>query len=268
MRNPAPVGRTPIPSDSGKNGMDPRSASRPLLDRIFDRVAGRLEASTSFEPLEARGTLRLALKEAGLDAKSAQVDQMNVVLQRIMPPELEARGIDGASQVCERIAREIKNQSGLWSASEPDSPEDIFRRLSGRAKEEARDTRTRSLRALRALTSPAGPCPYSVWEEAGAVWPLLPPPWRTKTVALRWTRNPSGPNSNRMRTFLLPSLRRRKQKRVLRTLGSSLPAHGLKPAARTEDPVRPSGASPFGLPPSACPWVYTRQKRGREHQTR
>jgi len=38
---------------------------------------------TSFNRLEARGTLRFALKESGLEVKALRADQLKVVLERL-----------------------------------------------------------------------------------------------------------------------------------------------------------------------------------------
>ena len=103
-----------------------------LADGIFDYVAGRLEDSTSLESLEARGTLRIALKEAGLDAKSVLVAQMSVVLKRVMPLELEARGVPDAIRICARIADDIEAEADRWVDDTGNAPEDVFRRLGGR----------------------------------------------------------------------------------------------------------------------------------------
>ena len=45
----------------------------------FKRVCGEVEAGTGLSALEARGTVRLALKQAGFDAKSVNPQQMSVV---------------------------------------------------------------------------------------------------------------------------------------------------------------------------------------------
>jgi hypothetical protein len=98
---------------------------------VFEFVARKLEEATDFDRLEARGTVRLALKESGIDAKSVTVDQMTVVLQKVLPGELETRGIDGSDSVCEGIAQLLKG-SDLEATADPGSPEAVFRRIGGR----------------------------------------------------------------------------------------------------------------------------------------
>jgi len=97
---------------------------------LFDKMADSLERTTSFDRLEARGTLRLALKEAGLDAAGVTGSQIAVVMRKVMPKELETRGIADATPICESIAREaeaIVPEDGARG----DSPEAVFERLGG-----------------------------------------------------------------------------------------------------------------------------------------
>lgn len=96
--------------------------------RAFDLVCDQLEAGTSLERLEARGTVRLALKTAGLEARSVTPEQMSVVVSRILPDELATRGVEGASSLCESISADLKNLEGGDVRETPDA---IFRRLGG-----------------------------------------------------------------------------------------------------------------------------------------
>ena len=94
----------------------------------FAHVCGALESETTFSRIEARGTVRLALKSAGLDAKDITADQMKVNLERVLPQELENRGISDPEGVCRLLTNGL---SQVTSASASDSPEDIFSRLGG-----------------------------------------------------------------------------------------------------------------------------------------
>ena len=99
---------------------------------LFDAVADDLVARTRLDALTARGTLRLALKSAGLDPKLVTALQMHVVLERVLPRELETRGVADSREVCEALAeavRRVEATSGPRSAA----PEDIFRRMRERA---------------------------------------------------------------------------------------------------------------------------------------
>ena len=94
---------------------------------IFDLTADELESRSNFEKLEARGTVRLALKGAGLDAREVTASQMAVVFTRLMPNELSARGVENPESICEAIVGVLKSARVETNAS---SPEEVFRRLA------------------------------------------------------------------------------------------------------------------------------------------
>ncbi|MCG8592006.1 MAG: hypothetical protein MJE66_22140 [Proteobacteria bacterium] len=94
----------------------------------FDFVCAQLEQGTALDRLEARGTVRLALKQAGLEARTVTPDQMAVVVEKILPAELSARGIDSGDSVCGTI------KSGLATVDAGDvgeTPDAVFERLGG-----------------------------------------------------------------------------------------------------------------------------------------
>lgn len=104
-----------------------------MASGIFEFACGSLERNTPLEKLEARGTVRLALKQSGLDAASVDSTQMAVMLKRVMPTELRARGVEDPEGVCNQMIRELKDHrlQSADPAQAGDSPEAIFRRLSG-----------------------------------------------------------------------------------------------------------------------------------------
>jgi len=95
----------------------------------FDHVCSALENATSLNRIESRGTVRLALKTAGLGANSITPEQMAVVIERVLPVELENRGVTDPDRVC------MAMNSGLSAvasdASTGDTPESVFDRLGG-----------------------------------------------------------------------------------------------------------------------------------------
>ena len=95
---------------------------------VFTTACQALEASSILDKLEARGTIRLALKSSGLEARSVDPEQMKVILERVLPGELEARGVDNGEAVCASIAGAI---SGLSVSGAANTPEAIFARLGG-----------------------------------------------------------------------------------------------------------------------------------------
>ena len=98
-----------------------------MADSLFDYASAALEQRTFFDRVEARGTLRLALKDAGLDARSVSVGQLRVVLAEVMPKELASRGVDAPQQACESVSASLAGFSGPDTAG--DSPEALFERL-------------------------------------------------------------------------------------------------------------------------------------------
>jgi hypothetical protein len=94
----------------------------------FTHVCAVLESETTFSRIEARGTVRLALKSAGLDAKHITVEQMKVILERIFPGELESRGVPDPAGVCRML---IRGLSQVATSTSGDTPEDVFSRLGG-----------------------------------------------------------------------------------------------------------------------------------------
>jgi hypothetical protein len=74
---------------------------------VFEKTCAELEERTSLDRLAVRGTVRIALKDAGLDAQSVDPTQMRIVLGRVLPGELERRGIDDAAAVCEAIVKAL-----------------------------------------------------------------------------------------------------------------------------------------------------------------
>jgi hypothetical protein len=94
----------------------------------FEFACGQLEVRTSLDRLAARGTVRIALKQAGLEARNVTPEQMAVVVKKILPAELGSRGIDGAEEVCASI---LAGLSGVARGPESETPDAVFKRLGG-----------------------------------------------------------------------------------------------------------------------------------------
>ncbi len=98
----------------------------------FDWTCTRLEQDTSLDRLESRGTVRLALKAAGLEARSVTAEQMTVVIHKVLVNELTTRGIDGAEDVCGRLADSLEGEAAnLASGAAAETPDAVFSRLGG-----------------------------------------------------------------------------------------------------------------------------------------
>jgi hypothetical protein len=95
---------------------------------VFSRVGDALERLTSLKRIEARGTVRLVLKDAGLEPGTVTVAEMQVVLERLMPTALEKRKVNDAADVCAKLTRELADHGPLEAR---ESAYDVFRRLGG-----------------------------------------------------------------------------------------------------------------------------------------
>jgi len=98
---------------------------------LFDLAAEKLEIHSDLDKLEARGTLRLALKASGLDASALTTTQLEVVLEKVMPGELERRGVWNPQKVCEAVATDVKAGLGDADPASMSEAEAVFRRLGG-----------------------------------------------------------------------------------------------------------------------------------------
>ena len=97
---------------------------------VFQWVCAELEQATTLNALEARGTVRIALRQAGLEAAGVGGVQMRVVLEKVMPEELETRGIPDPAQLCARLAERLEYEHP-GDARPTDTPEAVFSRLGG-----------------------------------------------------------------------------------------------------------------------------------------
>jgi hypothetical protein len=102
-----------------------------VADTLFDVSAEILERHTRFNRLEARGTLRLALKAAGLELESVTAEQMQVVFEKLMPGELQKRDVNDATVVCAAVAKEIASVRVAPEADDSDDLDSVFGRLGG-----------------------------------------------------------------------------------------------------------------------------------------
>ena len=97
--------------------------------QLFDLAAERLEHHTSLDRLEARGTLRLAFKVAGLEPKGVTSEQLRVLFERVLPGELETRGVSDAALVCSAVISDVSCSPVAGDDSGSANVDDVFRRL-------------------------------------------------------------------------------------------------------------------------------------------
>jgi hypothetical protein len=94
----------------------------------FDFVCNQIESRSGLDRLAARGTVRIALKQGGLDPRSVTPEQMAVVVERVLAAELANRGIAHSPQLCGEIATRVR---ALATQSAGETPDAVFRRLGG-----------------------------------------------------------------------------------------------------------------------------------------
>ena len=94
----------------------------------FAFACDELERLTKLTREEARGTVRLALRDAGFTATAVGAREMKVVFERLMPKELASRRIEGGDQLCAEIGERVGE---LREDARPDTPERVFARLAG-----------------------------------------------------------------------------------------------------------------------------------------
>jgi hypothetical protein len=99
-----------------------------LNSTAFEWMCDKLESATDFDRLEARGTVRIALKRAGLEAGVLTAEHLQVVLEKLMPEELEGRGVADPASVCSGL---VSRLSEIPASSEggASTPEAVFARL-------------------------------------------------------------------------------------------------------------------------------------------
>jgi len=69
----------------------------------FEAACAELERSTSLDRWAARGTLQLSLMDAGLETASVSAAQLGVVIDRLLPRQLQSHGIADANPVCAKL---------------------------------------------------------------------------------------------------------------------------------------------------------------------
>jgi hypothetical protein len=97
------------------------------VSEAFEWVCQQIEEATPLDRLEARGTVRLAIKEAGLDARTVSFTEIAVLVKRVLPLELRRRGIDDGEPICASIFGRIGDRA--TRAPSRETPEAVFSRL-------------------------------------------------------------------------------------------------------------------------------------------
>lgn len=102
-----------------------------MSDTPFDVAAAELERLSPLDSLAARGTLRIVLKGAGLDARTVRVLDLLIVIEKLLPGELASRGVDEPEEVCGVLRGALQRRAGELASATPASPSDVLRRIRG-----------------------------------------------------------------------------------------------------------------------------------------
>lgn len=98
---------------------------------LFSFVADELEQCTQLDRLESRGTLRIVLKESGIDPRMVTQKQFCVVLESVARGALESRGVEGAEQVCAVLVEKVQSAPvDSWETTH--DVDEIFDRLAAK----------------------------------------------------------------------------------------------------------------------------------------
>jgi len=139
----------------------------------FERAADELERLSRMSRIETRGTLRIALKEAGLLPRGVNYRSMLVVLEKVLPLMLIRRGVQDAAEICKILATSMRERAKMeGSDGFGETPEKVFSRMGS--------TRPPS------LPPPPSPPP------SPSTWPRLSDTGRLAAVPSDPNRKPDG----------------------------------------------------------------------------
>ncbi len=74
---------------------------------VFEFACNRLEVLSELDSSAIRGTVRIVLRDTGLDAKTVSSQQMVAVLEKVLPAELGSRGVADAEGICTTVSARV-----------------------------------------------------------------------------------------------------------------------------------------------------------------
>jgi hypothetical protein len=95
---------------------------------IFDLVCEQVEKEAHLSRLESRGTVRLLLKEVGLDPQVVTRGAAILAVDRFLEQALRVRRIASPDQVTARVLKALREST--IEGPEGDDPEAIFGRIT------------------------------------------------------------------------------------------------------------------------------------------
>lgn len=101
------------------------------MSQAYDEFCRQIETCAALTDLQAMGTARILVKEAGLDSKTATAAQLAVVASKLLPRQLELLGVQGGVGVAAKVNAALASLTPAMGAQ--NAPEAVFRRLGGAA---------------------------------------------------------------------------------------------------------------------------------------
>lgn len=101
------------------------------MSQAYDEFCRQIETCAALTDLQAMGTARILVKEAGLDAKTATPSQLAVVASKLLPRQLEFLGVTDGAGVAARVNAALASLAPAVGAAT--APEAVFRRIGGAA---------------------------------------------------------------------------------------------------------------------------------------
>ncbi|HBZ70435.1 MAG TPA: hypothetical protein DEP35_12195 [Deltaproteobacteria bacterium] len=98
---------------------------------VFTAICEVIEETSSLNRIAARGTVRLVMKEVGLEVHDVTSREMLALLDERMPRALRACGVENVDRVIERARGAVKEAG---TEREPDSAERFFDAIAGRTR--------------------------------------------------------------------------------------------------------------------------------------
>ncbi|MEO1483842.1 MAG: hypothetical protein AAFU77_17165 [Myxococcota bacterium] len=94
---------------------------------VFQRVCDALVHTTALTVPQIRGTVRLALRAAGLEASLISADEMRAVVRTILPQKLRAQGVSDVELV--RVLDAVSKAIDVDAPTDRSGPASVFDRL-------------------------------------------------------------------------------------------------------------------------------------------
>ena len=98
---------------------------------VFEWVGAALQQQTTLPAAQARGMLRLALRDGGLEATTVTSKEMAAVIERLLPDRLRKGGVADPASVCLRLSIGLKAKHFDGDDAARPRAEEFFHRVLG-----------------------------------------------------------------------------------------------------------------------------------------